>query len=143
MGYALTALALAGCGGQAMGESDRFAPGKWQLEAWMESDQGSTRGKPGATLSDTVDLTAEDAADPPISVFFSHFYHGVENGNIRFARGKVEGSFHQRGVDDISAQDVSVGGTYGRDHFHVTFAYKAFGMTINQVVEGKLVEAAH
>ena len=126
-----------------MNQADRFAPGKWQLEGWMESDQGSTRGKPGATLSETVDLTAEQAKYPPVTVFLSRFYQGVANGDVRFAGGKVDGSFHQRGVDDIAAHDVAISGTYGRDHFRVTFGYKAFGMTVNQVVEGKLVEAAH
>ena len=137
---AILALALAGCERGAM-DGDHFAPGTWHIEAWMESNQGSTRGQPGATLTDTVKLTPEQAREPPATVFFSRFYHGVGKGDIRFSGGRIEGSFHQPGVDDISAHEVAVTGTYGSDHFRVTFGYQAFGMTMNQVAEGRLVEA--
>jgi hypothetical protein len=119
---------------------DHFAPGTWHIEAWMESAQGSTRGQPGATLTDTVKLTAEQASEPPVAVFFSRFYHGAGTGDIRFRGGRIEGSFHQRAVDDISAHEVPVTGTYDSEHFRVTFGYRAFGMTMNQVAEGKLIE---
>lgn len=134
--------ALGGCEGSAMGGGDHFAPGKWHIEAWMESDQGSTRDQPGAAQTDDVNLSAEQAKYPAATVFFSRFYHGVQNGDIRFTGGKVGGSFHQKGVDDISAHDVPVTGTYDSEHFRVTFGYKAFGMAVSQVVEGKLVEPA-
>jgi hypothetical protein len=137
----LVALALAGCG-TAMDSGDRFAPGKWKTEAWMESDQGSTRGQTGGSQTETVELSTEDAGNPPAAVFFSRFYHGVSDGDIRFSGGKVDGTFHQKRVDDVGEHDVAVSGTYGPDRFHVVFAYKAFGMTINQVVDGKLVEPA-
>jgi hypothetical protein len=121
---------------------DRFAPGKWQVEAWMESDQGSTRGHAGATLTDTVTLTPEQAREPPATVFFSHFYHGAKNPDVRFTDGRVEGRFHQDRVDDIAAHEVPITGTYSRDSFRVSFGYQAFGMTVRQAVEGKLVEPA-
>lgn len=139
---AALAWAVSGCKGGAMDEGDRFAPGTWHLEAWMESEAGSTRGVAGATLTDVVKLTPEQAMAPPAAVFFRHFYHGANNPDVRFADGRVEGSFHQGRVDDISAHDVPISGSYARDHFRVTFGYKAFGMTINQVAEGKLVEPA-
>ena len=140
------AMALSGCG-QAGGlardaDGDRFAPGTWQMEAWLESDAGSARGDPGATLHDTVKLSPEQADNPPASVFFNYFYHGAKNPDVRFKNGKVEGSFHQGRVDDIAAHNVPITGTYSRDRFRVTFGYKAFGAGIDQVVEGKLVKPA-
>ena len=135
-------MVIAGCGGSASASADRFAAGTWQLEGWLESDLGSARGHPGATLKDTVKLSAEQAASPPATVFFSHFYHGARDVEVRFRDGRIEGRFHQDRVDDIAAHDVPISGTYSRDRFQVTFGYKAFGMTFNQVVEGKLVAPA-
>ena len=125
-----------------MDSGDRFAPGKWKTEAWMESAQGSTRGHAGGSQTETVDLSARDASNPPAAVFFSRFYHGVSDGDIRFNGGRVDGTFLQKRVDDVGEHDVAVSGTYGSDRFRITFAYKAFGMTINQVVDGTLVEPA-
>lgn len=118
---------------------DRFAPGKWETETWMEAGGRSTRGAPGATLRDTVTLTPADAAHPPAAVFFGRFYHGARNPRVTFANGRIKGGFHQGRVDDIAAHDVTIDGTYGRDRFRVTFVYRAFGMPIDQVVEGRLV----
>lgn len=136
--WAALMLAMAGCDGASVGRSDHFTPGTWHIEAWMESEVGSTRGNAGATLTDIVKLTPEQASGSPAQVFFTHFYHGAKSPDVRFENGRVEGSFHQDRVDDISAHDVAISGTYGRDHFRITFSYKAFGMTINQVAEGKL-----
>jgi hypothetical protein len=123
---------LSSCSGTAMDPDDRFDAGRWQLEAWFESDQGSTQGQPGSP-SDTVNLTQQQAGYPPASVFFFEFYHGERDwGDVSFRGGKVGGSLHQGSVD------VPMSGTYARDHFLVKLHYKG----ASQVVEGKLVEPA-
>lgn len=136
-GWLGLALMVAGCG-----ESDRFAPGTWQLEGWMESTAGSTRDIPGAMQSETVKLSADDASSPPGAVLFHNFYHGVSGGDIRVADGRIEGQFEQRGVDDIAAHTVPVSGTYGRDRFHLELEFTVFGAKARQIVEGKLVAPA-
>ena len=122
-------------------ESERFIAGTWALDAWMDTDQLSGRGKPGVHQTDTVKLSEEVATFPPAHVFFGTFYHGREDvSNVRFENGRVEGSFEQRGVDDISGHTVPVSGTYARDRFEVTFEFSAFGAKLRQVVQGRLVE---
>jgi hypothetical protein len=134
MGLALLALAFNGCRGQAVDSGDRFASGKWELQGWMESDRGSTAHDPGAMQTDTVDLTAKQAANPPASVFFSEFYHGEKDwSDVSFRDGNVSGSLHH------GQTDVPVSGTYTRDHFRVTLRYAASTTAVDQVVEGKLV----
>lgn len=132
------ALLLTGCGASAA-RADRFAPGTWQLEASLEGPQGSARVQPDPNQSDTVQLSAAEARFPPSTVFFTHFYHGAHKGDIRFDRGRVSGSFEQPRVDDIAGHNVPITGTYARDRFRVSFTFKAFGMDIRQVVEGRLV----
>jgi len=140
---ALLAITLAACNFSSMDPNDRFAPGKWRVEAWMESGGHSTRGSEGEIKPQTVDLTAAQASQPPLAVFATYFYHGIPNdADIRFRGGEVDGTFHQKGVDDISAHDVTISGTYGPDNFRVTFGYRAFGMPFDQTVEGKLIEPA-
>lgn len=134
MGLALLALAVGGCGGTKVGYGDRFGAGKWELEGWMESDQGSTRDVPGAVQTDTVDLSAQQADDPPASVFFSRFYHGEKEwSDVSFHNGEISGNLHK------GRTDVPLSGSYGPDHFKVTFH---FGGNFEQVVEGKLTEPA-
>jgi hypothetical protein len=120
-----------------MDGGDGFAPGKWQLEGSMESDQGSSSGQAGGNQTDTVDLTADQAKNPPAKVFFSQFYHGERDWrNVSFHDGNVSGSLHH------GRADVPVSGTYARDHFRVTLHYTGFGTTVDQVIQGKLVEPA-
>jgi hypothetical protein len=119
-----------------MGENDRFGPGKWQLEGWMESDKGSGRGDPGAQI-ETIKLTPEQAESPPVEVFFSRFYQGERDWTkVSFRDGEVGGSLRHGQVD------VPISGTYSDNHFRVTFGFNASGLGISQVVEGKLVEPA-
>jgi hypothetical protein len=140
IGLAALALAMGGCGmADAASGGDRFAPGQWQVESWMESGGRSARGAPGASMTDMVTLSAADAAYPAAVVFFGRFYHGARNPEVTFANGNVSGGFRQGRVDDIAAHDVAIRGTYGRDRFRVTFTYQAFGMPIDQVVEGRLI----
>jgi hypothetical protein len=124
----------------ASSHSDRFAPGTWRVEGWMESDGHSTRGQQGEIKPYTVKVSPEAASYPPVTVFFSHFYGREDFSNIRFEHGRVEGSFAQRAVDDIGAHIVPVSGTYSRDRFHVVFAFTAFGTKVRQVVEGQLIQ---
>ena len=138
----LLAILLAGCSvgdGVASDDNDGFAPGEWQAESWMESSQGSTRGTPAAGKIETVMLSEKQSKMPPAAVFFTHFYHGVREGDVRFTDGKVEGTFESPGMDDISAATVPVSGTYARDKFHLTFTFKALGMEGHQIVDGRLV----
>ncbi len=132
---------LTGCNGTSMNADDRFYPGKWRVEGWMESSQGSIRGSAEEIQPQIVQLKPEQAKQPPGAVFFSYFYHGVpRDADVNFRDGNVSGSFHQKGVDDIAAHYVKISGTYSRKNFRVTFGYQAFGMTIDQVVEGKLID---
>ena len=126
----LLVISLAGCNGAAVDANDRFAAGKWQVEGWLESGQGTTQGQPGAQ-ADTVNLTPEQAGNPPAAVFFSGFYHGEQDwSDVSFRGGKVSGSLHHGRVD------VPLSGTYGRDHFRIALDFKG----TSQVVEGKLVD---
>lgn len=128
----LLAIALGGCNGTAMDSNDRFGAGKWELEGWFETDQGSTQGQPGSP-TDTVNLTKDDASNPPAAVFFSEFYHGERDwGDVRFSGGEVSGSLHH------GKTDVPLSGTYARDHFLVKLDFKG----TKQLVEGKLVDPA-
>jgi len=121
-------------------ERERFLAGTWALEAWMDTDEMSGRGKPGVHQTHTVTLSEQVALFPPAQAFFSTFYHGQKDlSNIRFADGRVEGSFEQRRVDDIAGHTVPVNGTYSRDSFEVTFEFSAFGRKVRQVVQGRLV----
>ena len=133
---------LTGCSGSdhfAPGKTDRFAPGEWKLEGWMESSQGSTRGQPAAGPIETVKLSEADSNMPPAAVFFSRFYQGVRKGDVRFEEGKVEGTIERPGMDDISAATVPVSGTYARDKFHVTATFNLYGIEGRQIIEGRLV----
>ena len=137
------ALAAAACNGSLMRSDDQFAPGKWRVEAWMELDGQSTRGSPGEIKPEILDLTREQAAQPPAAVFAGLFYAGIPNeADISFRDGKIDGTFHQRGVDDVAAHDVKISGDYDPKHFHVTFGYRAFGRGYDQIVEGDLLEPA-
>jgi hypothetical protein len=128
-------ISLSGCNGSPLSQNDQFDPGKWQVKGWMESDQGSTRGQPGAR-TDTVNLTPQQAQNPPANVFFSQFYQGERSwSDVSFRGGKVSGSLHHGQVE------VPLSGTYGRDYFRVNFGLGASGTGISQVVEGKLVDA--
>jgi hypothetical protein len=128
----LLIISLAGCNRAAMDSNDRFGAGKWRLEGWMESAQGSTQGQPGSQ-EETVDLTPDQANNPPAAVFFSGFYQGERDwSDVSFSGGKVGGSLHHGAVD------VPVLGTYARDHFRVKLDFKG----AKQVIEGKLVEPA-
>jgi hypothetical protein len=117
-----------------MSGGDSFAAGKWQVEGWLESGQGSTRGTPAAGSPDMVTLAPAQAAAPPAAVFFSQFYHGEQEWpDVSFSKGKVSGSLHH------GRTDVPVSGSYARDHFQITLRY---GGSVDQVIEGKLVEPA-
>jgi hypothetical protein len=130
----LIMLAAAGCGRSAVDKGDGFAPGKWQLEAWLEMGQASTRGQPAAGRPEVVSLTAAQALAPPATVFFSQFYHGEKDWpNVRFRDGTVSGSLEH------GQSSVPVSGTYSRDHFRVALR---FGATVDQVIEGKLIGPA-
>ena len=131
---ALSLVALASCGRSGMNSGDGFAAGKWQVEGWLESGQGSTQGTPAAGPPDMVELMPAQAAYPPAEVFFSQFYHGErEWPNVTFSDGKVSGSLHH------GQTDVPVSGSYARDHFQITLR---FGGSVDQIIEGKLVEPA-
>lgn len=134
---AVVALMLTGCGGDT-----RFAAGTWQVEGWMESELGSTRGQPGNIEPYQVRVSKEAAELPPAAVFFSKFYGREDFSNIRFENGRVEGSFEQGLVDGIGGHTVPVTGTYARDRFEVAFQYTAFGTKVRQIVRGRLVEPA-
>jgi len=121
---------------------DRFAAGTWQLEGWMESAQGSTRGRPGEIAPYEVKVSNQEASMPPVAVFFSRFYGREDFSSIRFENGRVEGSFGQRSVDDIAGHTVPMSGTYARDRFDVEFEFSAFGMKVRQFVKGRLLEPA-
>jgi len=126
-----------------MRSEDHFSPGKWRVEGWMESGGQSTRGSPGEIQPQTLDLTPEQAAQRPGAVLFGYFYSGVpKDADITMQDGKIDGTFHQRGVDDVAAHDVKISGTYDPRHFHVKFGYRAFGTPFDQIVEGELVEPA-
>src|SRR4051812_26721264 len=85
----LLVTSLAGCNGTSMDANDRFAAGKWQLEGWLETGQGSAGGQPGAQ-TDTVTVTPEQAENPPAKVFFSQFYQGERNwSDVTFGGGKI------------------------------------------------------
>jgi len=128
------ACGLAACHGASVNNGDRFAAGKWQVEGRLESGQGSTQGTSAAGQPDTVELTAVQAANPPVSTFFSAFYRGETDwSDISFKDGKVSGSLHH------GQTDVPVSGTYARDRFRIALG---FGGGVDQVVEGKLVEPA-
>ena len=128
----LSISALGGCGLAGAGRNDGFAPGKWQVEGWLESGQGSTQGTPAAGAAQTVNLTKDQAANPPETVFFSNFYNGEKDwSNVNFRNGNVSGSLQH------GQASTPVSGTYSRDHFRVTLS---FGANVDQVVEGKLVE---
>ena len=120
---------------------DRFRAGTWLLEAWGESQMGSTKGSPGM-MTDKVKLSEDDAAWPPGTVFFNRFYHGVRNqqGELRFANGEVEGHYEHPGMDDIGPGTVTIRGTYTPTSFHVRFGQRVFGIDMEQVVEGRLAE---
>lgn len=130
---------MTGCSDAAAGSGDRFAAGTWQIEGWLEGPQGSARGQPGATQTATVQLSETEARLPPATVFFTHFYHGAHKGDVRFENERIAGSFDQPRVDDIAGHNVPIEGTYTRDRFQVSFAFKAFGMEIRQVVEGRVI----
>ena len=129
---------LGGCGLND-GSNDRFAAGKWELQAWFEAD-----GNPGKAGLQThiVEISASDAAYPPASVFVTRFYHGVKDADLNFSNGQVSGNFQQRPVDPIAGHNVPITGTYASDRFSITFEYQAFGMKLRQKVEGKLTEPA-
>lgn len=133
----------AGSSDASAGSGERFAAGTWHIESWMEGPQGSARGQPGATQTDTVRLSAVEARLPPATVFFTHFYHGVSNAAVRFENGRIAGSFEQPRVDDIAGHNVPISGTYARDRFTLSFTFRAFGMDIRHVVEGRLVAPPH
>lgn len=136
-------LAAAGCNGSPMRADDQFAPGKWRVEGWMEVDGQSSRGSPGEIKPQIVDLSPQQVSQHPGAVFVTYFYHGIPNdADISFRDGKIEGTFHQRRVDDIAAQDVKISGAYSPRHFRVTFGYRAFGRGFDQLVEGDLIEPA-
>ena len=122
-------------------EGERFIAGTWFVEGWMENDEMSGRDKPGVHQTHTVKLDEQTALFPPVAVFFGTFYGREDASNIRFENGRVEGSYEQRGVDDISGHTVPVSGTYARDRFDVTLEFSAFGTKLRQVVQGRLVEA--
>jgi len=124
---------------------DRFRPGTWQLDCWLESQLGSTRDIPGAHMKDTVRLKPDDASWPPATVFFNFFYHGVrfaDGDEVRFENGSVQGRYKQRGVDDIPATVVTITGNYAPDSFQICFESPVFGLNTRQMVEGRLVEQA-
>jgi hypothetical protein len=126
-----------------MRADDRFSPGKWRVEGWSETGGISTRGSAGEIKPQIIDLTPEQAAQHPGAVFFTYFYSGVpKDAEISFRDGKVDGTFHQKSVDDIAAHDVKIRGTYSRSNFHVTFVYRAFGTDLEQQVEGELIDPA-
>ena len=103
----------------------------------MQSADGPGDGQAGGNQTDNVDLTAQQAQDPPARVFFSQFYHGERDWrNVSFRDGKVSGSL------DHGKATVPVSGTYAPDHFRVTLRYTGFGTTVDQVIEGRLVEPA-
>jgi len=109
----------------------------------MEAGGQSTRGSPGETKPQIVELTPQQVSQQPGAVFVTYFYHGIPNdADLSFRDGKIDGTFHQRGVDDVAAQDVAIKGAYTPRHFQVTFGYQAFGRGFDQVVEGDLIEPA-
>jgi len=118
-------------------QDDHFAAGKWETKAWMESS-----AQPGQTpaQTDTVQLSESDAAQSPKSILFGRFYRGMNNADVTLANGKINGSYEQRRVDDFAGHTVPISGTYSTDKFRVVLTFKALGMDVDQIVEGKLVE---
>ena len=103
----------------------------------MQSADGPGDGQAGGNQTDNVVVTANQAQDPPATVFFSQFYQGERDWrNVSFRDGKVSGSL------DHGKATVPVSGTYAPDHFRVTLRYTGFGTTVDQEIEGRLVEPA-
>lgn len=127
-------LMLAACNAQ----EDRFAPGIWELEAWMGVEGQSTttpRQKDTAKLS--PDLAKYDAR----TVMFSAFYHGVKSGDVAFENGTISGHIDQQAVAPFPAHQQTVTGTYSTDRFEMRIAMPSIGgVQSYQFVTGRLVK---
>ena len=125
---------LAGCG---VGD-DRYAPGTWELESWMEME-GHSDVTPHQT--DTLRLTPEMAGFDVRTVTFSKFYHGQAAANVVFEDGTISGHLDQAAVAPFPAHEQAVSGTYGADRFEMRITMPPIaGTQAYQVVRGRLVE---
>ena len=125
---------LSGCGAA----SDRFQPGTWELESWMEVD-GRSEAISGQV--DTVRITPEMADFGAKPVFFSSFYHGQGGVNVTFADGIISGNFDQQAVAPFPAHQQAVEGWYAPDAFEMRIAMPQIaGVQTYQVVQGRLTE---
>lgn len=127
-------LMLAGC---SLG-GERFAPGTWELEAWL-ADAAQTRPTP--RQRDTVKLSAERAQRPMQRVMFGEFYQGVQGGEVSFKDGIIAGHLDQQAVAPFEAHQQIVTGTYSADRFEMRIAMPMImGVQTYQFVTGRLVK---
>ena len=127
-------LMLAACNAQG----DRFAPGTWELEAWMGAE-GQSQTTP--RQKDTAKLSPQLAEQDPRTVMFNAFYHGVKSGDVVFENGTISGHIDQQAVAPFPAHQQEVTGTYSADAFAMRIAMPAIGgVQSYQFVTGRLVK---
>lgn len=125
---------LAGC--SAGGE--RFAPGTWELEAWL-ADAAQTKATP--RQRETIKLSPERAQRPMLRVVFGEFYQGVRGGEVTFKNGIIAGHLDQQAIAPFEAHKQTVTGTYAADRFEIRIAMpKIMGVQSYQFVTGRLVK---
>lgn len=127
-------LMLAACNAQ----EDRFAPGSWELEAWM-GVEGQSQTTP--RQKDTAKLSPQLAEKDRQTVMFNAFYRGVKNGDVAFENGTISGHIDQQAVAPFPAHQQAVTGTYSADAFDMRIAMPAIGgVQSYQFVTGRLVK---
>ena len=125
---------LAACGAQ----QDRFAPGTWELEAWM-GVEGQTQTTP--RQKETAKLSPQLAEQDPRTVMFNAFYPGVKSGDVAFENGTISGHIDQQAVAPFPSHQQEVTGTYSADAFAMRIAMPAIGgVQSYQLVTGRLVK---
>lgn len=123
--------------GGCSAQPDRFAPGTWELEAWM-GVEGQSNTTPRQT--DTVKLSPQVAQRDPRSVMFSQFYHGQTGANVIFENGTISGHLDQHAVAPFRAHRQAVSGTYSAEAFAMRIELPEIaGMQSYQFVTGRLM----
>ncbi len=127
-------MVLAGCGAA----EERYLPGTWELEGWMEVDG---HGETGQRQTDTVRITPEMVGFSVQAVTFSKFYHGQTGENVVFENGEISGFLDQQAVAPFPAHRQEVLGWYRPDAFELRITMPPIaGTQAYQVVTGQLVQ---
>jgi hypothetical protein len=124
-------LMLAAC----TAKEDRFAPGKWELQSWMEVTGRSGRVEPQTTSAKLSPQLADKGAQ---AAMFSEFYRGIKSGDVTFENGAISGHIDQPAVAPFPAHQQAISGTYSAEAFEMRITMpKVAGVQSYQVVTGK------